>query len=157
MKVRNINNNSAVSPVIGTILMVVITVIIAAIVAVFAFGIGTPTKAPQVNLQFAADASTDTFSVTHSGGDPIVLTNEKVSMVYANDTSKYVTYGGTANTVNGLLLSDYLGSQALAPGQTLKNGTGYGIQNLSKNDIVKVMIMDVPSGQFIVNTQVSVT
>ncbi|MBE0522213.1 MAG: type IV pilin N-terminal domain-containing protein, partial [Candidatus Methanoperedenaceae archaeon] len=51
---KNMRNEEAVSPVIGVILMVVITVIIAAVMAVFAFGIGEPTKAPQAQLRFVA-------------------------------------------------------------------------------------------------------
>lgn len=150
MKIRN--TDKAVSPVIGTILMVVITVIIAAIVAVFAFGIGTPTKAPQVNLQMSADASTDKFTITHSGGDPLVTTNEKITMVWANNTANFVNTTGPV-PIDGILLSSFLGVQTLAPGVTATNSS---FTLVNKNDIIKVMIMDVPSGQFIVNTQVSV-
>jgi flagellin-like protein len=44
-------NDDAVTPVIGTILMVAITVIIAAVVAVFVFQMGTPHSTPQTSLQ----------------------------------------------------------------------------------------------------------
>lgn len=43
------NNNDAVSPVIGTILMVAITVIVAAVIAAFVFGFtGNVPKAPKI-------------------------------------------------------------------------------------------------------------
>jgi flagellin-like protein len=39
-------NEEAVSPVIGVILMVAITVILAAVIAAFVFGMGPPKQAP---------------------------------------------------------------------------------------------------------------
>ena len=51
-------NNDAVSPVIGTILMVAITVIIAAIVAVFVFGGETPNSTPQASVKITSISPT---------------------------------------------------------------------------------------------------
>ena len=45
------NNEEAVSPVIGVILMVAITVILAAVIAAFVFGMSPPAKAPSVQLR----------------------------------------------------------------------------------------------------------
>ncbi|MGB2843078.1 MAG: type IV pilin N-terminal domain-containing protein [Halobacteriota archaeon] len=73
-KTRLVKNEEAVSPVIGTILMVAITVVIAAVVASFAYGIiGGVTKAPSPAL-VVDDARVGNYNVTviHYGGDTIV-------------------------------------------------------------------------------------
>ena len=63
------NNEQAVSPVIGTILMIAITVIIAAVVAAFVFGMGGTThdmKRVGVNLQRTTPDSVSVMIVTGS-------------------------------------------------------------------------------------------
>ncbi len=150
-------NEEAVSPVIGVILMVAITVILAAVIAAFVFGMGTPTKAPQASLKFSIDSATDTMSMTHGGGDPIVTGNEKISIVWANDTTQFVSVnvGGTNKSANSLSLKDFFGgNETLSPGQTVKNTNLTGV---SKDNIVRITILDVPSGQFVSESQVSVT
>jgi flagellin-like protein len=75
------NDDSAVSPVIGVILMVAITVILAAVIATFVLGLGDSVSntAPQASFSFdytedstATNAgSTGVVTVTHNGGDSI--------------------------------------------------------------------------------------
>ena len=69
-----VKNEEAVSPVIGVILMIAITVVIAAVVASFAYGIiGGVAKAPNAAL-VVEDARVGNTNVTviHHGGDTIV-------------------------------------------------------------------------------------
>jgi len=71
-------NEEAVSPVIGVILMVAITVILAAVIAAFVFGMGTPTQAPQASLVISSTSSSaDTVNITHRGGEAIDLLKTK--------------------------------------------------------------------------------
>ena len=61
----------AVSPVIGVILMVAITVILAAVIGAFVLGIGgDQSSTPSANLNIEADG-TETIAVEHNGGDAI--------------------------------------------------------------------------------------
>ncbi|WP_435195508.1 type IV pilin [Natronomonas sp. EA1] len=62
-----------VSPVIGVILMVAITVILAAIVATFVFGLSDDLqrRTPQAGFTFDYDASTGELDITHNGGDTL--------------------------------------------------------------------------------------
>ena len=65
-------NEEAVSPVIGVILMVAITVILAAVIAAFVFGMAPPAKAPSVQLRMTAindGAGNGALKITHNGGD----------------------------------------------------------------------------------------
>lgn len=69
--IRNKLDDRGVSPVIGVILMVAITVILAAVIGSFVLGIGGDIEeAPQASLQF------DDNNITHNGGD--TLTDVKV-------------------------------------------------------------------------------
>jgi flagellin-like protein len=65
----------AVSPVIGVILMVAITVILAAVIGTFVLGLGDQVSqsAPQAQFtfEFSDSASNETITVTHDGGDAV--------------------------------------------------------------------------------------
>ena len=67
------------SPVIGVILMVAITVILAAVVGTFALGSGdqVPGETPQASFGFDYDGQTN-VTITHSGGDD--LDNETIEV-----------------------------------------------------------------------------
>ena len=73
MKSTNVFDNSddsrAVSPVIGVILMVAITVILAAVIGTFVLGLGDSVEsAPQASITFDGSSSED-VTITHRGGD----------------------------------------------------------------------------------------
>jgi len=61
-------NEEAVSPVIGVILMVAITVILAAVIAAFVFGMAGNIQKTHVVAVTVAKTGTDTISVTNQGG-----------------------------------------------------------------------------------------
>jgi len=65
-------DDDAVSPVIGVILMVAITVILAAVIASFVLGLGDQQDtAPNASFEFDYDEGDGTLTVTKSGGDEI--------------------------------------------------------------------------------------
>jgi len=71
-----LSDDDAVSPVIGVILMVAITVILAAVIATFVLGLGDQitTTSPQASFSFDWDGSSGSdgnLDITHSGGDTI--------------------------------------------------------------------------------------
>jgi flagellin-like protein len=73
-----LTDNDAVSPVIGVILMVAITVILAAVIGTFVLGLGDQVSntSPTASFTFDFDDSPsssgqDVLSVTHDGGDKI--------------------------------------------------------------------------------------
>ncbi|WFN35307.1 type IV pilin N-terminal domain-containing protein [Methanogenium sp. S4BF] len=61
------NNEEAVSPVIGVILMVAITVILAAVIAVFVFGMASDVQTTKTVAATAKQSGTDII-VTYQGG-----------------------------------------------------------------------------------------
>jgi len=65
-------DDDAVSPVIGVILMVAITVILAAVIASFVLGLGDSTETtPQASFDTNFDNSSDELTITHESGDTI--------------------------------------------------------------------------------------
>jgi len=69
-------DDDAVSPVIGVILMVAITVILAAVIATFVLGLGDQVSdsSPQASFSFDYDGSSD-LTITHDGGQGIDSSN----------------------------------------------------------------------------------
>jgi flagellin-like protein len=64
------DDDRGVSPVIGVILMVAITVILAAVIAAFVLGLGdTNSTAPSVTWDYDYDESDGTLTITNTGGD----------------------------------------------------------------------------------------
>lgn len=92
------NDDSAVSPVIGVILMVAITVILAAVIATFVLGLGDSVSntAPQASFSIDYESGTS-ITVTHEGGDSI-----KASELYVRGTignNDWNSLGGTSGKV----------------------------------------------------------
>ena len=66
------DDERAVSPVIGVILMVAITVILAAVIGAFVIGIGDDQEVqPTASFNFDFDTDTNKVTVSHSQGDTI--------------------------------------------------------------------------------------
>jgi flagellin-like protein len=79
-------DDDAVSPVIGVILMVAITVILAAVIGAFVLDIGgSQEKVPQASWDISQDGSD--LEIVHDGGDSISADNLEVSW----DSTSYTT------------------------------------------------------------------
>ena len=74
-----ITDDDAVSPVIGVILMVAITVILAAVIGTFVLGLGEQVQSNSPNSQFTFDydssASPPEMDITHTSGDEVSQNN----------------------------------------------------------------------------------
>jgi flagellin-like protein len=68
-----LTEDRAVSPVIGVILMVAITVILAAVIGTFVLGLGDQVSenAPQASFSFDFDTANDNVTITHEGGETL--------------------------------------------------------------------------------------
>lgn len=100
-------NEDAVSPVIGVILMVAITVILAAVIAAFVFGLGGSQQAAPTASIVASnnpDTQAQDLKIQHKGGDMLKGGDWKLSVVNATgtDTSPvFVTSNSTADLAVG--------------------------------------------------------
>lgn len=79
------STDSAVSPVVGVMLMLVVVIIIAAVVSAFAGGVtATSSKPPQASITGKYSYSSDIFQIIHAGGDE--LPTQKINIrVQQND------------------------------------------------------------------------
>jgi flagellin-like protein len=85
---RLLADDGAVSPVIGVILMVAITVILSAVIGTFALGLGTTQDtAPQSTWEtdYTDGATSDTLTLTHESGDP--MDADRLSVVVSGASS----------------------------------------------------------------------
>ena len=111
----------AVSPVIGVILMVAITVILAAVIGAFVLGLGGDTEStPQASLNFQIVDDGEGVEVEHRGGDSFNLTNVEIAGDLDDDAAfvdpDVLSNGNTAN-INGS--DDPLSTQA-SPGERVR-------------------------------------
>lgn len=118
-------DDRGVSPVIGVILMVAITVILAAVIGTFVLGLGQDVSqtAPQASISFENATGTGNITISHEGGDTLSAETE-------------VTAGG-----------DYvstLGSE-LGPGESIKE---FNVSTDS-NDDVTIRLVDPESGNVV--------
>ncbi|MDS0258310.1 type IV pilin N-terminal domain-containing protein [Haloarcula sp. S1CR25-12] len=97
-----LQNDDAVSPVIGVILMVAITVILAAVIATFVLGLGDSlsNQAPQASF------SCDGDSLIHDGGDELDGNN----LFLANDSSN--TRGPDQYSAGDIIVGSFGDAQA---------------------------------------------
>ncbi len=157
-----LKEEDAVSPVIGVILMVAITVILAAVIAAFVFGMGPPEQAPQSAIRgSAAPIGSDvTVKLEHQGGDAVVLsaTNTKIS-VSGNATTEDsdVTFDADASgeqfEAGETFYLYYVGSDDVQLGTSnLTGGTGTIIG--ASGETINVKIIDVASQQMIADLDV---
>jgi len=101
------DDDRAVSPVIGVILMVAITVILAAVIGTFVLGLGDQIQSttPQASFGFDIEenGNDDLVTVTHQSGDTIDGANLKVTSTVSsfnatNADGSWATYGDASAT-----------------------------------------------------------
>jgi len=111
-------NDEAVSPVIGVILMVAITVILAAVIAAFVFGMGPPAKAPQASIMITGSSAAGNYAnLTHGGGDSIDLAKTKA----------IIEQGAASRMTIPVLTSNAPGTSFFQAGDTLGLTTATGV------------------------------
>ena len=100
-----LQDEGAVSPVIGVILMVAVTVVLGAVIGAFVFGIGDKLgePAPNAQLNFDYDADGDSLDIVHDGGDSITPDNTGSLAVSGSDiasNSSDLTWAPSGSTAS---------------------------------------------------------
>ncbi|MFB6119063.1 type IV pilin [Halosegnis sp.] len=148
---RLFDDDQAVSPVIGVILMVAITVILAAVIGTFVLGLGDQVQnnAPSFQATYsfnpaggdgfetAANSDGDAFDVAHGGGDTADLSNFKI--VINDESQSDLTSSGAVLTSGG--------SSSFSTGDsiTASEGAGTGVTFVSGETVS--LIWQNPNGQ----------
>jgi flagellin-like protein len=163
-----LKEEDAVSPVIGVILMVAITVILAAVIAAFVFGMGPPESAPQASIRANAETVTNTagdsvkvVKLQHQGGDGIWMTetNTKISIADGNYSDVIMPDLGefTAGSTLYIFTHDSGTADAAEVGTIANvkaNATDTADVLAAPGDTITVNIVDVTSQQMIATMSV---
>lgn len=130
MKFRK--NEEAVSPVIGVILMVAITVILAAVIAAFVFGMGTPTAAPQASIVISSSSASGNYTnLTHRGGEVIDLAKTKAIVEQGTNRLTISTLSANATGTNLFQVGDSVGITTYGSSIVLLNGVNQTIGSVT--------------------------
>lgn len=116
-------DDAAATPVIGIILMVLVTMLLAAVVGSFALGLSSFVDAgpPAADLQFSHDGN---LTIVHEGGEAI--------------PEDQVTFGGDVN----LDTSDCEGDRWAADGESISAGDVCVLSSVQETDTVLVIWAD---------------
>ena len=154
------SRQDAVSPVVGVMLMLAVTVMIAAIVSAYAGGFsGGAEKSPQSSVRVTPDANHPRIYFEHTGGDPFMLSSIKV-ILRANDNKtslsimdarnglikNFTEIGSTSNNADTTILAgDTFFIEGVGSGSEMK----FGGMNLSGNNKIIWLIVDKETGKTI--------
>ena len=122
---RLLTDDDAVSPVIGVILMVAITVILAAVIATFVLGLGDQVSntAPQASFSFdwdgEAGGGVENVSIRHSGGDSIQANRLYIRGDSNGGDALSQTWGNWSETESGIS-----GTTQVSAGNRIEVGVG---------------------------------
>jgi len=166
-----IEDKKGVSPVIGVILMVALTVIMAAIVASFTAGLGKVTRSPPTaNLVVEDDPLTSPnnctwytlVKITHKGGDAIFI-NETKTIITNKETGDRIECDGVANTKLKWYSSTYNSSNepdtitdyVFSTGEVRYLAVdGEGTAGFNVSGVFNIMIIHKPTNQLILDVDV---
>ncbi len=151
-----LDTEDAVSPVIGVILMVAITVILAAVIAAFVFGMGPPEQAPSASIRMT-DVSGNNITLQNQGGDPIDLSKTTLTVSQGDKVLRIAPINATS-TINQAFVGGDIIKVTTSDGKVLRNGveennaTGVtGMFTIVPGSQVTVTLVDTISGQMIAN------
>ncbi len=130
-----LDDDAAVSPVIGVILMVAITVILAAVIGTFVLGLGENVQStPQAKFNFDYNQTGSALTITHDGGDAIDSDNLNIT----SDTGTDVSWTDSLNTS----LSESYDVKA-GNSTTIEGNADAGTENLvNSGDTIRVVWSD---------------
>jgi len=130
-KLLQTDEERAVSPVIGVILMVAITVILAAVIASFVLGLGGEQDvAPTATFDFNYDADDGDLTITHTGGDNI-KTDELFVRGSGIENGQWAPETGGSGELGGDASANIDGESAVSSGDsvTIDDGSGGDIDS----------------------------
>lgn len=163
-----LRDEKGVSPVIGVILMVAITVILAAVVASFTLGlgqrIGTTTPVAEIRATDAKDNSFDggndeLITLEHKGGDDLYGPDIVIKVTNSTTTAELVYDSADHRWKNSTyhLVTDSIGSDDFfSSGDKIdieEDGTD---SYYDSSGMFRVEIIHLPTGHYILDTTVKV-
>ena len=154
-------DEEAVSPVIGVILMVAITVILAAVIAAFVFSMGgnLSSAPPTVSITASSNSATSDVDIIieHTGGDALKGSEWKLSVVGAGDEPAYAFSVAANDFTVGNQLIIYTGETTADTTSGFNNGTFSGAgDTFVLGDKYDVKMVHLPSNSMVLDTVVEI-
>jgi len=129
---QEINHADAVSPVVGVMLMLAVTVMIAAIVSTYAGGFsGGAEKSPQSSIRVTPDLDKDRIYFEHNGGDPFMLSSISVILRSGDNKISLSSVDDGGNLVKNFTA---VGNGGESSDTTIKAGDTFYIEGNGIND-----------------------
>ncbi len=152
-------DEEAVSPVIGVILMVAITVILAAVIAAFVFGLGgSQTNAPTASIVASnyPDTAGPDLKIQHKGGDILKGGEWKLSIVLAGQPPQFnISVSGSDLSVGSMIIAN----RTTATDSIITNASvtgGSGVAVLGSNTKYDIKMVHIPSNAMLLDQIVEV-
>ncbi|MCX9010087.1 MAG: type IV pilin N-terminal domain-containing protein [Candidatus Methanoperedens sp.] len=136
-----LKNEEAVSPVIGSILTVAITVILAVVIGVYVFGYGAPPLLERpLTTKITAASNSDTpeadIKIIHKSGDLLVGGGWRLSVVPVDAAQEFITassssefqVGDQLTVANTTIGANWLDNRTLNGGGKLVKGKSYNVK-----------------------------
>jgi archaeal type IV pilus assembly protein PilA len=153
------DRTDAVSPVVGVMLMLAVTVMIAAIVSTYAGGFsGGAEKSPQSSIRASPHLDQDRIYFEHNGGDPFMLSSIKL-VLRANDDKTTLSAGSSlvknftevGNTGDNPDTTIQAGDTFFIEGEDWEDHTGmtFGGMTLKNNTKINWLVVDKETGKTI--------
>jgi flagellin-like protein len=122
-----LDDDDAVSPVIGVILMVAITVILAAVIGTFVLGLGDQVQqtSPTAQFSFDYDSGNNLLDVTHDGGDGITASQ----LTVVGDIDASVTNSDAHTSGDAWSADGYNPSSTITAGDSITLGIDSTVSN----------------------------
>jgi len=164
---QNTRNSEAVSPVVGVMLMLVVTIIIAAVVSAYAGGFSQgAVKTPQVTIG-AEVRDSSSILISHDGGDSLDPASITIKTYIPSGTYKDMSYevdlSKAINLETGDAVKGTYSSLVIKPGDKIKINwadafatSKYGIMAPGVGEPVNVEIYDSGSGKVIAMVRTNV-
>ena len=157
---RFLRDERGVTPVVGVILMVAVTVVMGAVIAGFVYSyVGSTEQGPLLGLSAVDDPKgDDALLIKHTGGEAIDEGDWKLSVTAGKDESTLFEFGSTAATLGVIVSVD---DADLSAGRTLKVQFETIGMGLLKGDELAtgwyhVVIIHEPSSSLLMDTNVQV-
>lgn len=168
MKTRNSRNEDAVSPVVGVMLMLVVTIVIAAVVSAYAGGMtGGSKKSPQSTVTATPDLQEHLIAFEHTGGSAFSLDeievvfqtkDQKVALTTNDVGTSCLAFNKTGASDSMVKAGERFVVRGSDPGWTtgITYGPSGGTTTLQENTRVTWMIVDRPSARTIASGEMVV-
>jgi flagellin-like protein len=157
-------DDRGVSPVIGVILMVAITVILAAVIGTFVLDLGQSAgqSAPQASLSVTADSSTNTITIEHTGGDGINSGNTRLIIEAGGGTTTFdqesdstLSVGGSADIGLDTQGNSDDSVQTWAGDSSVYSSVDGGADPFDSGDQITITLIDTDSQRQIFETTIT--